>query len=115
MSRRKVQTARRLRRDLTPGEKTLWAILRNRQFSGAKFRRQHSIGPYIVDFYCPEHNLIIEVDGDSHANKVRRDQDRSAWLVEQGHRIIRFTEIEIHRHREDVLKSIWEELQEKEE
>jgi very-short-patch-repair endonuclease len=111
MTRRTVRRARRLRRNQTPGEIEMWRILRNRQFSGAKFRRQHPIGPYIVDFFCAEHDLVIEVDGDSHAYKVKRDQDRSDWLSNQGYRIIRFTETEIQNQREDVLNEVWEVMQ----
>lgn len=108
MEKRKVRQARRLRRNSTPGEELLWSVLRNRRFGGEKFRRQHPIGPYIVDFCCPRLNIVIELDGDTHAYKVKRDQERSEWITRQGYRIIRFTESQVSRQREGVLKVIWE-------
>ncbi len=73
---------RHLRSEMTNAETRLWSKLRAKQFQGLKFRRQHGIGPYIVDFYCPERSLVIEVDGDSHAAEcqVIRDKRREAYL-----------------------------------
>ena len=56
--------ARELRKDMTPAEKMLWARLRNRQLSDLKFRRQHPIGPFVADFYCARHSLVVEIDGE---------------------------------------------------
>jgi len=67
---------RRLRSNMTGPETRQWSRLRARQLQGLKFRRQHGIGPYIADFYCPEQSLVIEVDGDSHADadQILKDQ-----------------------------------------
>ena len=68
------ERARRLRKDSTIPERVLWTLLRDRRLSGVKFRRQHPIGPYVVDFYCPSHGLIVELDGRSHDDRGIRDQ-----------------------------------------
>lgn len=73
-----VDRARKLRRQQTPAEAKLWACLRNRQVAGLKFRHQHPIGPYIVDFFCAARRLVVEVDGDSHANQPTYDRERTA-------------------------------------
>ena len=79
---------RALRRNSTQAELKLWSILRNRQFKRLKFRRQQPIGPYIVDFICLEHRLIVEVDGGQHKDDV--DAARTEWLQAQGFRVLRF-------------------------
>ena len=73
---------RRLRSNMTGPEAQLWSRLRAQQLQGLKFRRQHGIGPYIVDFYCAEQSLVIEVDGDSHADadQVVKDRQREQYL-----------------------------------
>ncbi|WP_327196415.1 MULTISPECIES: endonuclease domain-containing protein [unclassified Sphingomonas] len=82
--------ARRLRRDLSPPEAMLWQKLRAGK-TGAKFRRQHPVGPYVVDFYCREARLIVEIDGEAHdrADRPGRDETRLRFLREQGYRIVR--------------------------
>ena len=77
---------RRLRSEMTGAEARLWSRLRMKQFQGLKFRRQHGIGPYIVDFYCSERSFVIEVDGDSHAdvNQVLKDRQRESYLQSLG-------------------------------
>lgn len=97
--------ARELRRPQTPAERVLWARLRNRQI-GPKFRRQHPIGRFIVDFYCAEAGLAIEIDGDSHVEQAEYDAERTAWLAEQGCRVIRFTNRQIHQQIDAVLEAI---------
>ena len=72
---------------MTPAERTLWYALRNRRFIGLKVRRQVPIGPYIADFYCAEHRLIIEADGFGHGRC--RDILRDQWLTAQGFRVLR--------------------------
>lgn len=98
--------ARELRHPQTPAEQKLWQILRSRQLDGYKFRRQHPIGWYIVDFYCAAAKLIIEIDGDSHAEQVEYDQVRTEWLESQGYRVIRFTNDEVFRQVEGVIEAI---------
>ncbi|ESQ92785.1 hypothetical protein ABAC460_02830 [Asticcacaulis sp. AC460] len=89
----KIETARRFRRNLTKSELWLWARLKARSPDAPVFRRQHPIGPYILDFYCAKARLCVEVDGEVHEyhDKMRRDQIRDAWLIErdiQVHRIV---------------------------
>ena len=86
-----VPRARRLRRDLTFAEAALWRVLRDRRADGLKFRRQVPVGPYVADFACLSSRLVVEVDGGIH--RLRQDQDavREAWFVDQGFRVLRFT------------------------
>jgi very-short-patch-repair endonuclease len=86
-----VDIARRLRAEMTPAEKALWEELRGRRFRGFKFRRQHPIGCFVVDFYCPEMKLIVEVDGGIHDSLSQRvaDEEREEWLSILGLRIVR--------------------------
>ena len=100
--------AKDLRFNQTTTERLLWGCLRNRQINGLKFRRQHPIGFYIVDFFCAETNLIIEVDGDSHLQRVEYDQRRTLWLEEQGLRVIRFTNEEVLNSMDEILRLIAE-------
>ncbi len=77
--------ARALRSDSTPPEDKLWSFLRAHRLGGLKFRRQHPIGPFIVDFFCAEAGVVVELDGDSHGPERRAlDAARQAWLESQG-------------------------------
>lgn len=78
---------------MTLPEVLLWNDLRGARLHGLKFRRQHGIGPYILDFYLPSHRLAVEVDGQGHdhPDQIRHDQRRDAWLAEQGIEVLRFT------------------------
>ncbi len=98
--------ARELRKNLTEAELTLWRHLRLRQFGGYKFRRQQPIGKYIVDFVCLEKRLIIEVDGGQHSEQVSYDLERSAWLEEQGFRVLRFWDNQVLKETEAVKEVI---------
>lgn len=86
-----IATARRLRCDATRSERIVWGALRQRP-GGLKFRRQHPIGPFVVDFACPEARLVIELDGSGHAALKARvaDAERTSWLEAQGWSVIRF-------------------------
>ena len=86
------QRRKQLRNAATPAERALWKRLQKRRLDGRKFRRQHSIGPYIVDFYCPAERLIVELDGAVHDDPARRDYDdeRQQYLLEKGFTILRF-------------------------
>lgn len=108
MSKRKLALARRFRKEMTPAERELWKVLRNRNLGGYKFRRQKRIGSYIVDFYCPKCKLVIEVDGAVHINMVGDDTMRTAWLEEQGYRVIRFNNNQVLREIEAVARRILE-------
>ncbi|MGA9347784.1 MAG: RecQ family ATP-dependent DNA helicase [Anaerolineae bacterium] len=106
-----LASARELRQPQTPAEKKLWTHLRNRQLGGFKFRRQHLIGSFIVDFYCAACRLAVEIDGDSHAEQEAYDQARTAWLNEQGYHVIRFINRDVFQHLDDVLEAILGECQ----
>ena len=99
---------RKLRRDSTDAERRLWHHLRNRQLAGTKFRRQHQFGPYILDFYCAQHNLAVEADGGQHYsdNGVARDAERTRYLNAHGIRVLRFTNLEILQETEAVVEVI---------
>ena len=103
--------ARELRRDMTPAEKKLWAHIRDGQLNGAHFRKQHAIGRFIVDIFCAKSTLVIEVDGDSHADQVEYDAERTQWMNEQKHYdVIRFTNTEVHHNIDAVIQAILEAL-----
>lgn len=92
-------------------EIVLWSRLKNRQINNRKFRRQHSIGKYVVDFYCPECELVIEVDGDSHysgADAKNRDIVRQKDIESLGLKFLRFTNLEIYNNLSAVLDTIYE-------
>lgn len=103
---------RRLRSDMTGPEKRLWSKLRARQLQGLKFRRQHGVGPYIVDFYCPEQALVIEIDGDSHADadQIVKDKQREKYLLALGLRVIRYINDDIVKNLDGVLEDLIEKL-----
>lgn len=100
--------ARTLRKQTTDAEQKLWALLRNRQLNGKKFRRQHAILNYIVDFYCHELKLAIELDGNFHTKAEVKEYDRlrTASLHEMGITVLRFWNEEVMRDPEKVLKKI---------
>ncbi|MBO4984229.1 MAG: endonuclease domain-containing protein [Bacteroides sp.] len=82
---------RKLRNHSTPAEATLWKLLKGSQVCGLKFRRQHGVGPYIVDFYCPQIKLAIELDGDPHTLREDYDERRTAYLNrEAGITVLRY-------------------------
>ncbi|MEX0692519.1 MAG: endonuclease domain-containing protein [Gemmatimonadales bacterium] len=89
--RRRTALGRQLRQEATPAERGAWNILRARRMMNLTFRRQHPLGPFVVDFYCAEHRLVIELDGPVHDAEVQRDYDaaRDAYLVAGNYHIIR--------------------------
>ncbi|WP_010446896.1 endonuclease domain-containing protein [Vibrio rotiferianus] len=97
----------RLRVNMPKPEKVLWQRIRRKQL-GLKFRRQHGIGRYIVDFYCTELNLVIEIDGDSHFSDEGKEKDamRDAFLEALGIEVLRFTNEEVMNQTESVLERI---------
>ena len=103
---RLVSIARRLRRRQTDAERNLWARLKSKQIEGAKFRRQHPIGPYVVDFVCLEKKLVVEIDGGHHnEDEVSlKDNDRASWLVGEGYRVLRFWNNDVLNQMESVLE-----------
>ena len=101
-----LEHRRELRRRATKLEQLLWWALRNRRQDGLKFRRQHSIGPFIVDFVCLEKKLVVELDGDYHDYVVEKDERRQRYLEAQGFRVIRFLNEEVLDDLEAVALAI---------
>ncbi len=99
--------AKQLRRKMTPAEAKLWARLRADRLAGIHFRRQQIIDPFIVDFYCHQAALIIEIDGDIHQYQQQADQRREAFLRSHGYRIIRFSNKQVMQEIETVLEIIY--------
>ena len=106
-SSKMIGRAREFRRGMTPAEELLWSRLRNRGI-GFKFRRQQPIGRFIVDFYCPEERLAIELDSGAHAlpREAEQDRQRDEWLAARGYRVLRFRNEEVLRRPEKVLETI---------
>ena len=101
-----VRRARQLRGNATNVEKLLWGALRGRRFQRFKFRRQHPIGRYVVDFVCVPQRLIIELDGGQHALRQHRDEIRTRYLESEGFRVIRFWNNDVNANLEGVLMTI---------
>lgn len=101
--------SRRLRREQTPEEKELWKALRGRRFAGFKFRRQHEVAPYFLDFYCPLARLAVELDGSGHGRpgQLKHDTERDAFLAAKGIAVLRLWNLEWNRNREGSLLEIW--------
>ena len=89
-----IRRARRLRRNPSSTERAFWDRLRQRRLAGLKFRRQTPLGPYVLDFVCLRHRLVIEADGPFH--DPVHDATRDAWLMAKGFRVLRFSNQEIH-------------------
>lgn len=98
--------AKQLRKTLTPAEKQLWQALRSGKLAGLKFRRQHPVGNFILDFYCAEHKLVVEVDGGIHENQIEYDAARTTELETYGYTIVRFTNEVVLHQLETVLAQI---------
>ncbi len=98
-----------LRRSLPPSEVILWSKLRSKQICDQKFRRQFSVGPYMIDFYCPALKLAIEVDGDSHFRNGEQGKDkvRQAYVESVGIHFLRFRNNEVRENIAGVLESIY--------
>ena len=102
-----------LRKNQTEAEKTLWYQLRNRKLNGLKFYRQYSVGPYILDLYCPETGLAIELDGGQHTDDDAKDYDehRSKYLLACGIKVIRFWNNDVMNNIEGVLNMIADQVE----
>lgn len=99
---------RKLRKSLTPAEARLWTLVSRSQLAGFKFRRQHSVGPYIVDFFCAERSLAIELDGEGHFNpwQAEADRRRTRHLASLGIRVLRFENRRVFDSEASVLREI---------
>ena len=100
-----VLRAREFRRHMTPPEIRLWTCLRGKRLRGLKFRRQHPIGPFVLDFYCAEAKVAVEVDGQIHAfaDQIEHDRRRTVWLHKQGVRVIRLAAEDVRVNLDGVL------------
>lgn len=105
-SRNNVPSARDLRQRQTAAEELLWQALRARRLRGLKFRRQHPVGPFVLDFCCVECRLGIELDGAVHAGQEARDAERSAILADAGYRILRIPNDAVRHDLDAVLCAI---------
>jgi very-short-patch-repair endonuclease len=107
--------ARTLRKRDTWAEKLLWSWLRDRRFSAYKFRRQHTFGDHILDFFCVEAFLNIELDGSQHGFPMQqqKDKERDVWLAEAGVKVLRFWNSRLRRDKEWIRETIWRELQQR--
>lgn len=107
-----LENARNLRKNLTDAEQLLWRLLRDRLFANKKFRRQHPIGRYILDFYCHELKLAIEVDGRQHnvSSGRKYDEKRTRYLNEKGIRVVRFWSNDVLQETDSVLELLWREV-----
>ena len=104
-----LERAKKLRREMTPAEKILWKELKANRLNGLHFRRQQVVHGYFPDFYCHQHELIVEVDGDIHEFQQESDAEREEYLISLGFRIIRFTNEEITKNLKGVLQKIVDE------
>src|SRR5690242_12444466 len=100
--------ARQMRKEPTAAEQRLWRLLRNRRLVGYKFRRQHPFGLYILDYYCPAAGLVIELDGDTHADAEaqKRDAERTEYLERRGLKVLRFWNVELTENEEGIVSRI---------
>jgi len=102
----------KLRKNLTAPEVILWSKIKNKQVNGYKFRRQHGIGRYIADFYCPELMLVIEVDGANHffdEKSLKYDVERQKFLESQGIKVLRISNTDIKENLNEVMNCIYNE------
>ena len=108
-NRRLKDKARRLRTQMTDSERALWERLRHKQVQSVQFYRQKPIGNYIVDFYAPKAQLVVEVDGSQHmeSQQVARDLQRDAFLASQGLRVLRFHDLQVLKEIEGVMEAIF--------
>ena len=103
---RMTKRARELRTNATVPERILWGMLRMQQLNGLKFRRQHPVGPYVADFYCPAAKLIVELDGLSHVGRRKEDDRRTEYLASRGLKVLRLTNDDVLKHPEAVTELI---------
>ncbi len=101
------QYSRALRSTMTDAEQRLWQVIRRRQLGGVKFRRQHPLGTYILDFVSIEAKLIIEVDGGQHGEQQDYDRKRTQWLQQQGYRVLRLWNNEVLQDIDAVKERVW--------
>jgi very-short-patch-repair endonuclease len=101
-----LRRAQKLRRNMSVSEKVMWGILRKRRLKLFKFRRQHPIPPFIVDFVCLSKKLIIEMDGEHHEQQKHYDEKRTTFLESKGYRVYRITNHDFFNSGEELIDSI---------
>jgi len=101
-----IERARQFRRDGGRAEKICWNLIRDRRIHGAKFRRQHPIGPYFADFACVSRRLVIEIDGEHHTYQIEADAFRTAAMEQLGWRVVRFWANEVVANPEGIWTEI---------
>ena len=102
----RLTRARQLRQDMTFPERLLWSRLRRGLLGGVRFRRQHPMGPYVADFYCPSAALVIELDGMSHGGRERQDAERTRYLEGRGLSVVRYTNDQVIEDVDAVAEDI---------
>lgn len=100
------EKARTLRRNQTDAERLLWHHLRGRRLAAYKFRRQHPIGPFIADFICIKHRLVVEIDGGQHSLNVHEDNRRTLYIESKGYKVLRFWNDQVLTNIQVVLEAI---------
>lgn len=105
-----LEAARTLRKSMTDAEQLMWHCLRQKQLGGFRFRRQHPFERFVLDFYCCEAKLAIELDGGQHnePDNIARDMERTAFLEQHGIQVIRFWNNEVFQNLEGVLQSVYD-------
>ena len=101
-----IEQAREMRKNPTKAESRLWGELRAKKLGGYKFRRQHPLGSFIVDFYCPLRKLVIEIDGPIHVSQKAYDDTREYYLKSMGYQVLRFDNLQVEHYLSGVLKEI---------
>ena len=107
-----IELARKMRNNLTPSEKIVWSEIKEKKINGHKFRKQHPVYRYILDFYCHEKKLAIEIDGDSHKERKDFDEYRDSYVRSIGIETLRFSNEEIQRNITYVIEVIKKKLSE---
>ncbi|HEX2206051.1 MAG TPA: endonuclease domain-containing protein [Longimicrobium sp.] len=100
------QAAHTMRRQPTRAEEVLWGALQKKQAAGLKFRRQHPVGRFVLEFYCPSHGPVVEVDGGVHDEQVERDAERTRVLEAHGYRVLRFRNEQVTNELPSVVQEI---------
>ena len=100
------ELCREMRKRQTPAEEFFWELVRDRRFCRLKFRRQHPLGSFVADFYCPELRLVVELDGGVHQNQKGRDQARDQAIYQRGVRVLRIKNADILEHPEEALENL---------
>ncbi len=110
-----LEAARALRKSMTDAEQLMWHCLRQKQLGGFRFRRQHPFEQFVLDFYCCEVKLAVELDGGQHNEPgvIASDMDRTAFLGQHGIQVIRFWNNEVFQNLEGVLQSVYDVLQQR--